>query len=116
MLKTVTSDELLARLRSANPPILLEALPERYYIQKHLPGARLFPHDRVVELAPVAVPDQSAQIVVYCASRTCQNSHIAARHLLRLGYADVAVYEAGKQGWEEAGFAFETSVPAPETV
>jgi len=112
MLKTIASEELLRQLRSANAPVVLEALPERYYIQKHLPGARLFPHDQVEQLAPAVVPDKSAPIVVYCASRTCQNSQIAAYHLIRLGYTDVSIFEAGKQGWEEAGFPFETGAPA----
>ena len=116
MLKTITGEELLRQMQSANPPVVLEALPERYYLQQHLPGARLFPHDQVEQLAPVVVPDKSAPIVVYCASRTCQNSQIAANRLLRLGYTEVSVYEAGKQGWEEAGLPFETAVPAADAI
>lgn len=112
MLKTIDRDDLNRRIQSTPAPVLLEALPERYYTQKHLPGARLFPHDQVEQLAGSVVPDKATAIVVYCASRTCQNSHIAAYHLMRLGYTDVTVYEGGKQDWEAGGFAFETSVPA----
>jgi len=112
MLKTICADALYRRISSANPPVLLEALPERYYAQKHLPGARLFPHDQVEERAPREAPDKRAEIVVYCASRTCRNSHIAAHHLLRLGYADVSVYEGGKQDWEQSGLPFETIAAA----
>jgi len=111
MLKTIAADELRRRINSAAPPVLLEALPERYYVQKHLPGARLFPHDQVEKLAASVVPDKAAQIVVYCASRTCQNSRVAAQHLLRLGYVDVAVYEGGKQEWEQSGLPFESAIP-----
>jgi rhodanese-related sulfurtransferase len=105
---TIAREDLVARIQSGNPPVLLEALPERYFAQKHLPGALHFPHDQVAELAPRIVPDRSTPIVVYCASRTCQNSHIAAQRLAQLGYADVAVYAGGKQDWEEAGLRFET--------
>ena len=115
MLKTITRNDLGRWIRSVNPPLLLEALPERYYADKHLPGARLFPHDQVEQLAPVAAPDQSAAIVVYCASRTCQNSQMAARQLIRLGYTDVTVYEGGKQDWEQGGFRFESGIPAEST-
>ena len=104
----IAREDLVARMQSGNPPVLLEALPERYFAQKHLPGALHFPHDQVAELAPRIVPDRSTPIVVYCASRTCQNSHIAAQRLAQLGYADVAVYAGGKQDWEEAGLRFET--------
>jgi rhodanese-related sulfurtransferase len=102
MNKTVTRNELQSR-RDANPAlVLLEALPAKYYDDWHLPGALHFPHDRARELAPVVAPDKAAEIVVYCASRTCQNSHIAANVLRQLGYANVAVYAGGKEDWKEA--------------
>lgn len=107
MSKIVTRSELQARL-NANPGlVLLEALPERYYNDWHLPGARHFPHDQARALAPSVVPDKAAQIVVYCASSTCQNSHIAANVLKQIGYANVAVYAGGKQDWNEASLAVE---------
>jgi rhodanese-related sulfurtransferase len=112
-MKTISVDDLYRSLSTDNAPILLEALPERYYTQKHLPGARLFPHDQVERLAPTVVPDKSAKIVVYCASRTCQNSHMAAYHLTRLGYTDVSVYEGGKLEWEESGLPFEEGASVP---
>ena len=102
MVKIVTRNELQSRL-SANPAlVLLEALPEKYYNEWHLPGARHFPHDQARALAPAAVPDTTAEIVVYCASKTCQNSHIAANVLRQMGYANVAVYAGGKEDWKEA--------------
>jgi rhodanese-related sulfurtransferase len=112
MLNAIDRDDLNRRIQSANPPVLLEALPERYYAQKHLPGARLFPHDQVERLAPQVVPNKDAEIVVYCASRTCQNSHMAAYHLVRLGYTNVTVYEGGKQDWEASGLPFESGIAA----
>ena len=116
MLQTIDRDELNGRMQSATPPLLLEALPERYYAQKHLPGARLFPHDQVQRLAPTVAPDKNAQLVVYCASRTCQNSHMAAHQLIRLGYTSVILYEGGKLDWEEGGLPFETGVAAEAMV
>jgi rhodanese-related sulfurtransferase len=112
MLNTISLEELKRRLGSARPPVLLEALPERYYAQKHLPGAHLFPHDQVPALAPRIVPDKDASIVVYCASISCQNSHIAAHQLAQLGYRDVSVYAGGKREWEENGMPFESGSPA----
>jgi rhodanese-related sulfurtransferase len=94
-----TRAQLEARL-SANPDlVLLEALPEKYFNDWHLPDARHFPHDRALALAASVVPDKSAEIVAYCASRTCQNSHIAAKVLESLGYSNVAVYAGGKEDW-----------------
>jgi len=103
----ITRQELLAR-QSANPRLLiLEALPEKYYVDGHLPGALHMPHDLVADLAPGLAPDKNAEIVVYCASKTCQNSHIAAGRLAQMGYTNVAVYADGKQDWIEAGLPTE---------
>jgi rhodanese-related sulfurtransferase len=97
-----TREQLQARL-DANPKlVLLEALPEKYFNDWHLPGARHFPHDQARQLAGAVAPDKAAETVVYCASATCQNSHIAAKRLESLGYTNVAVYAGGKQDWKEA--------------
>lgn len=107
MTKRITRAELQARL-AANPGlVLLEALPEKYFNQGHLPGARHFPHDQARALAGTVVPDKDTEIVVYCASASCQNSHIAARTLAQLGYDRVFVYAGGKQDWSEAGLALD---------
>ena len=49
-------------------PILVEALAEQYYRERHLPGALHLPHDQVKELAVSLLPDKQAEIVTYCAS------------------------------------------------
>lgn len=116
MSRIISREELLIKLSSGNRPVLAEALPEKYYAARHLPGARHFPHDRVDALAPAVLPNKNAQIIVYCANRQCQNSHIAAHRLAALGYTDVSVYAGGKQDWEGAGLPFETSVAQAVTV
>ena len=107
MPKTVSREELQAKLASKTRPVVLEALPAKYFLDGHLPGALHMPHDRVRALARAVVCDKGADIVVYCASRTCQNSHIAAETLTSLGYTNVSVYGAGKQDWVEAGLPLE---------
>lgn len=107
MLKQIDREELRAKLARTEKPVLVEALPEKYYRDWHLPGARHLPHDQVDALAAKVLPDKAAEVVVYCASRNCQNSHIAAGLLARLGYENVAVYPGGKQDWSEAGFPVE---------
>jgi rhodanese-related sulfurtransferase len=106
MSMTITRDEL--NTLSRNPRlVLLEALPLKYFDDGHLPGARWFPHERVGELARVAIPRKDDPVVVYCASATCQNSHAAAKALADLGYQNVRVYAGGKADWAEAGLPLE---------
>jgi rhodanese-related sulfurtransferase len=107
MTATITREQLSSLIASGNAPLLFEALPVKYFDESHLPGARNMPHDEVAVLAPRLAPDRAAPIVVYCASATCQNSHIAAGRLKQLGYKDVRVYGGGKKDWIEAGLPVE---------
>lgn len=110
MIRQLTLEQLQSRL-AANPAItLLEALPEKYYQDGHLPEALHMPHDQTRQLAPMLVPDTSTEVVVYCASATCQNSHIAARVLDQIGYRNVSVFAGGKQAWIESGLALESGL------
>jgi rhodanese-related sulfurtransferase len=105
--RQITRNELEAKLNARTPVVLLEALPAGYFQDKHLPTARNMPHHQVRQLAATMLPVKPAEIVVYCASDTCQNSHIAGNVLFALGYPNVSVYPGGKKEWEEAGLPFE---------
>ena len=112
MAKQITRSELQARMRENVNLVLVEALPEKYYRDWHLPGAKHMPHDQVKQLAPTLLPDIEADVVVYCASQACQNSHVAANQLIQLGYSKIAVYSGGKKDWSEAGLAVERAESA----
>ena len=63
MTREITRSALAEAILSTNPPILVEALPRRYYDTGHLPGARPLPPDeyeRATELAPDA---RSASVI-----------------------------------------------------
>ncbi len=107
MVQTITREDLKAKLDQGATVTLVEALPAKYYEDKHLPGAINMPHDQVDALALQLLPDKAAEIVVYCASAPCQNSGIAARRLAELGYANVRDYHEGKADWIEAGLPVE---------
>lgn len=111
-MNSIDRNELAALLDSDAEVVLLEALPEKYYREGHLPRAVPMPHDRVDELAAIRAPDRDADVVVYCASDTCQNSAIAADRLRELGYSRVRVYAGGKADWVAAGLAVETPAAA----
>jgi rhodanese-related sulfurtransferase len=107
MVRSIDRDALVARLASENPPRLVEALPEKYYRDWHLPGALHLPLGDVESRAASALPDRDAEVVVYCASASCRNSGAAARRLGLLGYGNVFVYPGGKQDWRDAGLPIE---------
>ena len=112
MVDRITREELKAKLDRGDKLVLVEALPAKYYEDSHLPGAINMPHDAVDALAPRLLPDTEAEIVVYCASGPCRNSGIAARRLVRLGYANVRDYHEGKADWIAAELPVESGPAA----
>ncbi|MGE0025873.1 MAG: rhodanese-like domain-containing protein [Thermoleophilia bacterium] len=108
---TITREEL-ARAIDDGGVTVVEALPPMYFQDAHLPGALNLPHDRVRELAAALLPDRGAAIVVYCANLPCQNSGIATRELIAMGYRDVREYAEGKQDWIDAGLPVEAGARA----
>ncbi len=108
MTTEITREELKAKIDWDEDLVVVETLGSRYYEDAHLPGAINIPHTEVEELAPAMLPDKSADIVVYCSNKACQNSPQAARRLTALGYENVYDYEEGKQDWIEAGLPTES--------
>jgi rhodanese-related sulfurtransferase len=112
MVQKISRDELKAKLDRGERVVLVEALPAKYYLDKHLPGAINIPHDQVDVLAPNLLPDKGAEIVVYCANAPCKNSGIAAQRLSEIGYGRVRDYHEGKADWIAAGHAVESGAVA----
>ena len=106
----ITREEIRAALDADHDVVIVEALGPMYYDDAHLPGARNLPHDRVDELAAEVLPNKSAFVIVYCSNTACQNSVVASRRLVDLGYTNVHEYVEGKQDWIEAGLPVEQTV------
>jgi rhodanese-related sulfurtransferase len=86
---------------------LVEALGASYFENAHIPGAVNIPPHRVLELAPVLLPDKEARIIVYCEHRHSPNADIVIRQLARMGYRNLSRYGDGKEAWIRAGLPVE---------
>ncbi len=64
--RTITLEELREKLDRGDPVTLVEILPPPRYREGHLPGAIYIPPIQVRDLAAKRLPDQAAEIVVYC--------------------------------------------------
>ena len=111
MTSTISRDEVKAGL-DAGTITAVDALPESYYSQQHLPGALNLVTDDVEDRAAQLLPDKNAAIVTYCANPACQNSSQVARKLEHLGYTSVRKYAEGIQDWVEAGLPTQTGTLA----
>ena len=105
---TVTADELLRKIEAGEAFVLVDALAPMIYAHSHLPGAINIPPIEVErERLARRIPDPGTEIVVYCSSPDCEDSHETARRLQELGYTRVRRYAGGKNEWRDAGLPLE---------
>lgn len=110
-IRNITRHELLSLSDRASRAsvYLFEVLSEQHWASGHIPGAKPMPLDRIADVATAHAPDKDADVVVYCASATCKNSHLAAEKLAAMGYRSVSVYAGGKADWKDAGLELEVT-------
>ena len=103
----ISRDELREKIERGDEFVLIDALAPMSFAHSHLPGAINLPPEWVDERGPRRIPDPSTEIVVYCASSTCDSSVVVANRLIELGYRNVSHYLEGKRDWVEAGLLLE---------
>src|SRR3569623_777362 len=111
MTRLITRGELQAEI-AAGTVTVIDALPESYYAQQHLPSAINIVEADVAALAAVLLRDVDAPIVTYCSNQACANSGRVATRLEALGYRNVRKYREGIQDWVEAGLPTEACAAA----
>lgn len=106
-IRTVSRESLWQKIQSGDELALVDALSPMSYAASHLPGAINMPLEWLEERAPRRIPDHDTEVVVYCASSSCETSVDVARRLVELGYRNVGHYAEGKRDWVEAGLPLE---------
>jgi rhodanese-related sulfurtransferase len=104
---SIGCEELLTKIESGDEVVLVDALSPSSYAHSHLPGAINLPPQRVDASVLRRIPDQNAEIVVYCANPECDDSVETAKRLVALGYTNVRHYPGGKTEWRERRFPLE---------
>lgn len=104
----ITRPELELLIRRGTVQVI-DALPESYFAERHIPGAINLTEDEVDARASELIPDKDAAIVTYCSDTTCGNSKAVAARLAENGYSNVRTYEAGINDWVASGNDIATS-------
>ena len=102
-IRTISRDELKAKLDRGDAFKLIMALNRWAFDAKHIPGSLHF--DTPAELYAAVRPDD--EVVVYCSQTHCLSSVALYRDLVRLGYRNVRRYSGGLLDWEDAGLPLE---------
>jgi rhodanese-related sulfurtransferase len=108
-IRTISRDELKAKLERGEAFRLVMALNRWAYDAKHIPGSLHF--DTPDALYAALRPDD--EIVVYCSQRDCLSSVAMYRDLIARGYRNVRRYSGGLMEWEDAGLPLEGTFVAP---
>jgi len=108
-IRTISRDDLKAKLDRGDTFKLIMALNRWAFDAKHIPGSIHF--DTPDQLYAAVKPDDD--VVVYCSHVDCLSSVALYRDLVRRGYRNVVRYAGGLLDWEEAGLPLEGEfVPA----
>lgn len=97
------------RLIDEEPDLtVIETLPEEYFDESHLPGAKNIPlDDQFEEQVQMIAPDLHKPVLVYSLDAKSKTSHKAASRLERIGYDNVYDFVGGKIEWQENGLPLE---------
>lgn len=101
-IREISRDELVHKMHSGDPMVLVDVLTHEHFLRVHLPGAINIPVNLLRDLAPLVLGKHD-QIILYCANFQCHASPTAAKILMQLGYTDVLDFTGGILDWEEGG-------------
>jgi rhodanese-related sulfurtransferase len=100
----------LSEFRSAveaKSALILDARPDAFFIQGHVPGALNLARDNFAHdyrrLSSVLKAPSDKPIIVYCSGGACHDSRLVANALLTLGFSNVRVFTGGWEAWSAAG-------------
>jgi len=102
-IRTISRDELRARLDRGDDFKLVMALNRWAFEAKHIPRSLHF--DTPAELYAAVQPTD--EVVVYCSNVDCLSSVAMYRDLVKRGYANVRRYSGGLLEWEDSGLPLE---------
>ena len=106
---TITRDQLARKLETHAPDnesaregfALVNVLGQEAFEREHIPGSINVPADEIDELEQRF--DEGKEIIVYCASPSCDASPKVARKLAERGFRRVVDYEGGMSDWRKGG-------------
>jgi rhodanese-related sulfurtransferase len=107
MVRTITKEELKAKIDRGERFRLVDVRDTPDYEKEHIVGAV---HLLIAELSPEKAEsmfERDDLIVTYSLDENCPAKRIAARKLLSYGFTNVLAYEGSWKEWRAAGYPTE---------
>jgi rhodanese-related sulfurtransferase len=100
-MKTASADEVKAVVEKKSKAILMDVRTSGEWAAGHLPGAIHVDRGMLEFTVWKAIPDQNAQIIVYC--KTGGRATLATKTMQDLGYKNTRVAAVTYEAWVKAG-------------
>lgn len=97
--------ELTARMKSKNPPTVVDVRSGGEFRSGHIPGAIHVPTWKIVLRIDELPKDRNAELVVTCEHGP--RAQMAKSIMSALGYRNVALLDGHMSGWRRSGLAVE---------
>ena len=107
-MKTISAQELKEKIDSGDDFEFIDVLDKSSFESKHIPKSKSIPLNELGDRSDQELPDKDNEVIVYCASTECQASPNAAKKLEEMGYTNVVDFDSGLDGWQEAGYEFDS--------
>jgi rhodanese-related sulfurtransferase len=101
-IRELNTDQVKAKLDSAEKFLLIDVREESEYAADHLPGAIHLGKGIIERDIEARAPDTGAPLVLYCGGGF--RSALAADSLQKMGYTDVLSVDGGIRDWREKGY------------
>jgi rhodanese-related sulfurtransferase len=104
-METINAYQLQSMIDRNEDFFLINTLDEEHFPKTKIAGAVNIPQSQpdFAERVLQEVGDKQKTIVVYCAGQMCDSATQAAHKLQAAGFSQVLDFEAGAQGWLDAG-------------
>jgi len=93
--------------------LVLDARPEIFHRLGHVPGALSLSRDdfekAYAKVKDLLEKDKNQALVLYCATSSCEDSHLVQTALSKLGYTNVAIFTGGWAAWTQANLPEEVN-------
>lgn len=104
-IREISMAEVKRKMDAGDRFQLVDVREESEWAKGHLPGARHLGKGVLERDVEKAIPEATAEIVLYCGGGF--RSALAADNLQKMGYGKVWSMEGGWRGWNDSGFPVE---------
>lgn len=106
-IREISSQEAWAAYQAGTP--FLDGRRSVQFESGHIKGAHCLPvwesdmESRIIQFEAIVNAEPNAPLVLYCSSKDCEDSHMLAAKLRRLGYRNLLLYKGGYPDWVALG-------------